>query len=181
MTWSTLAEVLGRNPGTPEGYSRFQINFVLRKTSRPIQRALPPRPAEHRVHPDISAYVSTGTMPENSTAHMPAFETLSTTSAAAYLDLMKCPCKLTVSVDFSRTVEEDASYASDCCRRSVQWILASSPEGKMIRMMTISPFQAQELLPKVCQSKAGKGCSTACSTMLLGALESGMSSRHLKK
>lgn len=56
------------------------------------------------------AYVSTGMMPENSAAHMTAFETLSTTSAAAYLDLTKCASKLTVSLDFTRTVEVDLGY-----------------------------------------------------------------------
>lgn len=120
---------------------------------REVQRARPEKPATHHLHPDIVTYIRTGLLASSSSAHMPAFASLSATSAAKHLDLEECPRNVYVSRDFARTVE---GGGSDCTQRPVQWILVSPAQSSKIatidKMMVISPFEAQNLLPSIRKS-----------------------------
>lgn len=125
---------------------------------RQVQRPPPAKPAAHYLHPDIISFVATGFIAANSSAHMPAYTSLSTTAAAQCMDLQKCPRNVDVSQDFAKTVE---GRGSDCTQRPVQWVLLNtlpSSIGTIDRMMIISPFEAQELLPLIQKSAHAALC-----------------------
>ncbi|KLJ08813.1 hypothetical protein EMPG_15752 [Blastomyces silverae] len=124
---------------------------------RQIQRPPPATAAEHRIHRDIEKFVSTGRLIEKSKAYTPAFETLRDTSAAKHIDVSQFPTGLLVSADFASTVQiSGGKYISDAYQRPVQWILTNitgSSTNADKRLIIISPYEAQELLPVVKQSK----------------------------
>lgn len=126
---------------------------------RQVEKPAPAQSAAHHVHPDLKIFVSNGMLINGSEAYKPAFEALRNTSAAAYLDVSQFPHGLLVSADFASTVKIlGASYLSDVYQRPVQWILTNtgrSASGKdaVRQMMIISPYEAQELLLHIRQSK----------------------------
>lgn len=122
---------------------------------RQVQKKLVAVPFQHHIHPDLRHFVSTGTLPDDSQCCMPAFRTLAETSAAAHLDLEIYSSNLLATVDFARPVRggTSAMFVSDSFQRSVQWILTSGPDEEVDRMIIISPFEAQELLPDISKSE----------------------------
>jgi hypothetical protein len=128
---------------------------------RQVQKPAPARPAAHRIHPDLIAFISTGTLRNGSRAYKHAFETLRNTSAAAHLDVSQFPHGLLVTADFASTVHIfGTSYISDAYQRPVQWIITStggsapSSKNTVKHMMVISPYEAQELMTEIRQSSA---------------------------
>jgi len=118
-------------------------------------------PTSHDLHPDIIAFVAKGILKPTSTAVIPAFEALKSTSAARHLNLGQFPVDLLVTCDFIRTVKSTAKTAtSDLYERHVNWILTSTgstPEqsAKHVKqMLIISPHEAQALLPTVAKSSS---------------------------
>jgi len=124
---------------------------------RQVQKPASAEPALHEVHPDMIRFVAEGIPIADSKAYVPAFEILRNTSAATHLDVSQFPRDLLVTMDFGRTVKvSGSSYISDAYLRPVQWILTSVGDetcNKAIYMMIISPHEAQELLPKISNSK----------------------------
>ncbi|KAE8334599.1 hypothetical protein BDV24DRAFT_170024 [Aspergillus arachidicola] len=123
---------------------------------RQVQRPPSAKPARHYVHQDIISFVSTGILKQPSDAYEAAFHTLRDTSAAAHLDISQFPHGLLVTADFARTVQvpDGSHFVSDLYQRSVQWVLTStghpSSGGTVVKsMMIISPFEANQLQPKV--------------------------------
>lgn len=126
---------------------------------RQVQRPPAAKPADHCIHPDIKAFISTGIVKPNSQAYMPAFASLSKIRAAAAFDVFQLGGRdgLLVSKDFARTVKQDGlSDVSDAYQRSVQWILTYAPQRSSAVQcaMVISPYEAQELYPEICSSAA---------------------------
>ena len=125
---------------------------------RQVQKPAPAQPVAHCVHDDLRAFVSTGILIDGSDAYKPAFETLRSTSAANHLDVSQFGDSLLVTTDFANTVQASGpSYVSDVNQRPVQWILTSTPgksssDSMIEHMMIISPYEAQELLPKIQES-----------------------------
>ena len=120
---------------------------------RQVQRPPAAKPADHDINSDIRKFVDTGKLPESSPACIPAFTSLSGTSAAKHLNLAGYPRDgLLVTADFARTVKAGASDISDSYQRPVQWILTS---GKPVvkHMIIISPYEANKLLPNIKKSK----------------------------
>ena len=127
---------------------------------RQIQKPGHATPATHHVHPDLVSFVTTGTLRASSKACMPAFEALKDTSAATHFDVSQFPKDLWVSCDFTRVIKSAGTkHVSDVYQRSVQWILVgcggtSNDESDSIwRVVIISPYEAQELLPRIEQSQ----------------------------
>lgn len=126
---------------------------------RQVQRPAPTQPAKHHVHPDLVKFVSTGVLIKGSSAYKPAFETLRSTSAAAYLNVSEFGDDLLVTADFASTVQAyGASYISDAYQRPVQWILTKvtrsyCSNSAVEHMMIISPHEAQELQAQIKTSK----------------------------
>ncbi|KAI1411964.1 hypothetical protein F5Y13DRAFT_200276 [Hypoxylon sp. FL1857] len=118
-------------------------------------------PAVHSIHGDIKAFVSSGIIKEKAVGYVPAFSALGNTSAGALFDVSQFQPRLLVSDDFARTIRSrGASTLLDSYERSVQWILTSgsasdegSADSTIKHMMVISPYEAQQLLPTIQQSK----------------------------
>ncbi|EMR61770.1 putative very large low complexity protein [Eutypa lata UCREL1] len=123
---------------------------------REDQRPPPAQPASHEVHRDILQFVCSGELAANSPAYMPAWRSLHDTSAASSFDVMQFSSRLLVTADFRRTViaAEEKQYTSDSYQRPVQWILTSlrSHACAVSDMIVVSPYEANELLPRIAQS-----------------------------
>ncbi|KAI2627868.1 hypothetical protein GGR54DRAFT_590862 [Hypoxylon sp. NC1633] len=128
---------------------------------REDQRPSPADPASHKIHLDIKMFLASGSIFEHATGYGPAFLSLRNTSAGALFDTSQFRAGLLVSVDFARTVQRRSnSDTFDSYQRPVQWILTSAPPNAadslhttIKHMMVISPFEAQELLPRIAKSK----------------------------
>ena len=121
-----------------------------------------PEPAEalaHKLHNHVVRFVESGEVLLDSRAYMPAFESLSHTSAALRADVVPPDCKnLFVTADFANTVAlSGKSSLMDSYQRPVQWILTRrKPDTDHMEvdfMMVISPFEAQQLMTRVMRSK----------------------------
>ncbi|KAJ4208350.1 hypothetical protein NW767_001454 [Fusarium falciforme] len=110
----------------------------------------PPRvePETHRVHAGLREFIVDGQFPGECAAFKPAFKALSQTSAAACFDVNEFPSNIWVTHDFATTVKArfGKKNYSDSFQRPVQWILTSNSTVDDMRLVIISPFEAQELL-----------------------------------
>ena len=117
---------------------------------REVEKPARAQALKHSLHQDLLRLVTTGKILEHSQALLPAFQTLQNTTAAEYLDTTRFPGDLLVTADFSRTVQPmGRKYVSDSFLRPVQWILTYTTVGVGMRMIVISPFEAQKLLASV--------------------------------
>lgn len=110
------------------------------------------KPAAHQIHQDVMQFISSGSIKANSPAYVPAFQALQSTTAAADFSLSQLDGAnlLLVTEDFRRTIQiaNNSSYSSDSYQRAVQWVLATRSTGTA-RLMIISPFEAEQLLPNI--------------------------------
>jgi hypothetical protein len=128
---------------------------------RQVERPPSMKPAEHELHKDVIRLVEKGILVENSRAFLPAFEGLSSTSAAKYFDVTEFPKDVAVTADYVRTVIRPSgmsseAYVSDSYQRPVQWIISvpkrattADPHPPIQALVIISPFEADRLLEKV--------------------------------
>ncbi|POS70805.1 hypothetical protein DHEL01_v210801 [Diaporthe helianthi] len=118
---------------------------------RQVQRAPPAEPARHKLHEDVRKFALAGVFVENSTAYVPAYESMRDTSAAALFSVSQLAGKrrLLVTADFAKTVlpSSRSSHLSDAFQRPVQWLLTSRSEetAEIDRVIIISPFEANQL------------------------------------
>lgn len=118
---------------------------------RQVERPREIRPCRHRLDRDVISLIETGTFSATSKSFIPAFQALneSTWRLLPSLELNKSFPHLYVTPDFSRTVKvEDAKGRQECFQRSVQWVLSAAGS----RLVIISPYEAQHLLPLVTAS-----------------------------
>ncbi|KAL4963332.1 uncharacterized protein BDV14DRAFT_201959 [Aspergillus stella-maris] len=124
---------------------------------RQVQRPPSVTPEKHSLHPDIRRFVFTGTLQVQSTAFIPAFQSLGKTSATKFLNPSEFPSSLLVTADYARTVKppQGPSSVLDDYQRSVQWILTSPDEDRksVKHMVIISPYEANELHSEILKSK----------------------------
>ncbi|PKS12563.1 hypothetical protein jhhlp_000771 [Lomentospora prolificans] len=127
---------------------------------RQLERPGPTVPAAHRIHPHIRQFIINGTVVRNSTSYMRAFDSLSNTTMAKEFGMPNIPktfaAKLLVSRDFSQTVKIAAGLGISPADylRPVQWILTNKGQNGETFMIIISPFEANNLIDIVAQSKA---------------------------
>lgn len=114
----------------------------------------------HDVHTDLESLIHTGTVVYGSKAFVPALVSLDITSAGKLFHLRSLPDDLLVTGDFMHTVQippgsTRASFISDSYQRQVQFILSvpsfSSP-GSIGKLIIISPYEVNQLLPLIRQS-----------------------------
>jgi len=121
------------------------------EAERQVERPKPASPKPMHVHEHVRTFVRTGTILHVDPAFKPAFRALDKISAAAEYDVGQFPRDLLVTADFARTVElKGKGVQSDAYQRPVQWILTTrltSPGPN--RMVVISPFEANALLPQI--------------------------------
>lgn len=121
---------------------------------RQIERPRPIEPGKHTIHPKVIKFVASGLF-DHSEPFFPAFQALGKTRAAQLLDISCFPDDVYVTQDFmstvilTRDVDNDDFY-----QRSVQWILSQAEsDGTVLRLVIISPHEAQELKPQITRSK----------------------------
>lgn len=116
-----------------------------------VERPPPAQAARHSLHPDVCKFVQSGVFTRRTEAFQPAFATLHLTSAAKTFDVREFQDNVWATKDFSKVVEEslDSEDYSDGFQRSVQWILTSKNEMLNERLLIISPYEAQTLLPDI--------------------------------
>ncbi|KAI4686606.1 uncharacterized protein J4E84_005887 [Alternaria hordeiaustralica] len=128
---------------------------------RQIERPSRLKAHPHNLHQDLKRLVDTGKIDIGSKAWKPAFKGLDDTIAGRLTDLSKFPDDLLVTRDFIRTVEVPlgstrASFKSDSYQRPVQFILSVPSRhrpGVISNLIIISPWEANQLLPQLRQSK----------------------------
>jgi hypothetical protein len=123
---------------------------------RQVERPYPAEPELHLLHPHVISFVATGRVPSPSPAFIPAFQTLSNTSAAAHLDVDEFPRGVLTTADYTRTVKlAGRNPCADSYQRPIQWILTSTRGGQVVEdLVVISPYEAQELMPVIKKSKS---------------------------
>ncbi|KAF5023030.1 hypothetical protein F66182_4914 [Fusarium sp. NRRL 66182] len=127
------------------------------ETQQERQVEKPPKaePETHSITPQLRYWISNGSFPDNSPAFddaiKPAFKALEYTSAASLFNVEHFPDCIRATLDFCKTVKGDfgPNNYSDWFQRPVQWILTSKTEDEPFRLVIISPFEAQELLPLI--------------------------------
>lgn len=122
---------------------------------RQIERPAPMVAEIHKLDRDLIRLIETGQLQPRSRAWLPAFQALSSCSAASLIDLAQLPVGLLVTADFVRTVKRPPGlpstfYLSDSFQRPVQWILSVEEHRSLV---VLSPFEANELLPAIRQSR----------------------------
>ena len=138
--------------------SRAQLDEQLeREVNREIEREreveLPPKaePAEHSLHPDVVAFVKTGTLRE-SNAFRPIFTSLENSSAATSEARFWSPFLL-ATTDFCETVKDIPTDGRvDQYLRPVRWVL-SGKKGDERVLVVVSPYEADCLIPDIRTSK----------------------------
>ncbi|RSL77685.1 hypothetical protein CEP52_017699 [Fusarium oligoseptatum] len=120
-----------------------------------VERPPPAQPARHSLHADVRKFVQSGVFTGSAAAFQPAFATLHLTSAAKNFDVREFQNNVWVTGDFSKVVKESfgSENYSDGFQRSVQWILTSKDEVLNKRLLVISPYEAQKLLPDIEKSQ----------------------------
>ncbi|EKJ69179.1 hypothetical protein FPSE_10644 [Fusarium pseudograminearum CS3096] len=120
-----------------------------------VERPPPAQAARHSLHPDVRKFVQSGVFTRPTEAFQPAFSTLHLTSAAKTFDVREFQDNVWATKDFSKVVEEslDSEDYSDEFQRSVQWVLTSKNEILNERLLIISPYEAQTLLPDIEKSQ----------------------------
>jgi hypothetical protein len=126
---------------------------------RQVQKAPAADPVRHSLHQDVVAFAVSGEIKKDSTAYMPAFESLLDTSAAKHIALQQLVGKrnLLVSADFATTVVKSGkNFLSDAFQRHVQWMITRRANiGRQVIsrevdcIMIVSDYEANLLLPRM--------------------------------
>ncbi|AEO68380.1 uncharacterized protein THITE_2145549 [Thermothielavioides terrestris NRRL 8126] len=132
---------------------------------RQVERPRARDPATHHLHPDVQNFAMSGILAANSKAFVPAFQTLSGTSAAKLFPLAEFPSSLLATADFARTIEparHDAAAHTDAYQRPVQWLLTQhTPLARHgMRLVLISSFEANALKPLLATPLPTATCTT---------------------
>lgn len=119
---------------------------------RQRQKRAAASPALHCLHKDVVKFALSGELISNSTAYMPAFESLATTSAASLVSLSQLggDGRLLATVEFATTImKAGKSVDTDMFQRPVQWVLTRCKKEvrEIDLIMLISPYEADLLLP----------------------------------
>ncbi|KAI4522715.1 hypothetical protein K525DRAFT_268624 [Schizophyllum commune Loenen D] len=128
-----------------------------KEQEREVQHAQPATPLPHATDPALMALVATGRMPTQ-----PAFRTLreclAFTSVEALIPNVSSTFfqdtrMIAATSDFAETIELSAHspHDKDAFLRSVQWIVSIDKDPNTL--LLISPHEANEILPRVRQSK----------------------------
>ena len=129
-----------------------QEREVNRERERERELELPPKaePAEHFLHPDVVAFVTTGVIPplHSGSAFLPIFTTLDKSSAATREADVWSP-HILATVDFCNTIKPESTRGTmDQYLRPVQWILSRKNNRDQV-LVLLSPFEVDRLMPDI--------------------------------
>lgn len=126
-----------------------EVNHEV-EMERQIERPPKATPAEHQVPSNyLRNFIRTGVIPNNSPGFVPVFSPLYGTSADPG-DRRLWSNYLLATKDFSTTISR-SSYNSIQYLRPVNWIVSSETKGNVV-LVVFSPWEINELLPKIRQS-----------------------------
>ena len=122
---------------------------------RQVERPQAAEPKDHSIHAHVHAFIATGVIPTSSPAFQKCYSVFENTTLASLLNLEQMPNNLLVTADFAETVKlPKRDGCADAYQRPVQWVLTSKDNGGTVRhMVVISPYEAQELMPRIRQSE----------------------------
>jgi hypothetical protein len=119
-----------------------------------VERPQPAPPLQHAIDEKMRQYINTGSRSDLRLCLIrPAFKALEETSAAQTMkqqNIDPSVFNLFVSKDFWLTVQLPQSSSYDQYMRPVNWILRSTQHTDLL---IISPFEVNELLPQIKESK----------------------------
>jgi hypothetical protein len=108
------------------------------------------QPAQHVIHADILEFIETGKLPESSMHISPLLAPLNMVkSLESTIEWSPSPL---ATADFITTILDSSGEGLTEYLRPVNWIL-SSRSGKKSTIVVISPYEANELLPFIRESK----------------------------
>jgi len=120
---------------------------------RQIERPPPAKPLEHHLSDDIKHFITAGVIPTPSKGIMPALCSLSQTTLGSFAKQSGADAfpHIWVTNDFANTTQTTtsknaASVICDDFLRSIQWVLSSTKEP---RLVLLSPFEANALVDDV--------------------------------
>jgi len=153
-------EEFGLNPSLAARTQEEHEREVAQEKEQERQIERPPAavPGAHIIHPDVRSLVSTGVIPPQSPAIIPAFHCLRQTALGEFPNNKASSraafSRILVTDDFARTIKKTsgkkATSMLDDFLRPVEWILSSSEQPRLI---ILSPFEANELIDDVRRSK----------------------------
>jgi hypothetical protein len=127
-----------------------QEREVLHEIEREREVERPPKakPATHQVHYRVREFVRTGMIVGQSAGDLTPFSPihLAATEPSAWSS------DLLVTCDFMTTIHA-ASPSDGDYLRTVHWIVSSASSGKTV-LVVLSPYEVNELLPEIRQSKS---------------------------
>ncbi|SPO01443.1 uncharacterized protein DNG_04116 [Cephalotrichum gorgonifer] len=158
--WERLGDFGARGCDVAALYEEQERELATEiETERDVERPPPTLPAEHRVHEDIEHFVRTGEFVPASKGYEQAFTSLRRTRAGREFGTTnipsKCAANLRVSTDFAQTVKfhKTGKAVQDLYLRSVQWLLVNQKDDVDTRMLIISPYEANALLPVISEAR----------------------------
>ncbi|KAI0283264.1 hypothetical protein BC826DRAFT_1110222 [Russula brevipes] len=117
---------------------------------RQVERPPKVQPAQHAIHEDIREFVNTGKLPQFSRQILPLLAPIDV--AMALESTTEWSPSPLATADFTTTTVYSSGTSLTDYLRPVNWIL-SSRSGKDSIVLTISPYEADELLPIIRKSK----------------------------
>lgn len=133
--------------------SEEQEREVVLEVERERQVERPPKvePAVHRLHPDVLAFVQSGRLSTTSSQFISLFSPM-------YREGDAWDTRLLATRDFAIVLAANSSLSTlHEYLRPVAWVLTSGIDGPPAdsRLVVISPFEANQLLPTLRTSKSG--------------------------
>lgn len=117
---------------------------------REVQRPPEVQPLDHSLHKDVTTLIKCGKLICDSTAFLPAFDSLSAALQRPRDQVATAWTKqLLVTKDFAQIIQSSSWDKIDDFLRPVRWIL-SNGDAKVLVVM--SPFEVNELLPDIRES-----------------------------
>lgn len=118
-----------------------------------IERPKPLEPKKSELHKGIIDFIKTGHITVSASGIIGAFQSMSNTTAAAHFDVGQFPRHLQVTKDFSNAIKVARGCQKekkDLYKREVEYILTAVDGNNIVKkMIVISPFEAESLLPEI--------------------------------
>lgn len=131
-----------------------QERELSHEVERERENQRPPKatPLNHQLSENVRRFIMAGTLPPNSSdCFVPAFNTLSDTSAAKASEPGAWSTNLLTTLDFSRVIDRRQNDKMDEFLRPVNWIVSSVNRSVMVIM---SPYEINQLIPQIRRSSS---------------------------
>jgi hypothetical protein len=115
---------------------------------RQVERPAVATPATPELHPDVVHFATSGRIKIGSTQFKSLFLPLETAEGSSVWSSF-----LLATADFMRTIQGTSGTSLSAYLRPLNWILSSTIFSRTI-LVAVSPFEANELLPTIRESKA---------------------------